>query len=148
MRKLLFIIPCLYFLKINGQNMALLQTNNQLLCSYKCNNSFSNLKVNCFANTLRPIRDEPMKSYDVNPYEEFNLIISTLKRDRNNPFPLLYSFRECESVCNAASVIVDYIKYIFYNQNFLNNLNSTNIKLPVLVMWSTVLYRTRHPPNN
>lgn len=135
MRIVYLIIFCLSVLAPSAQNMALNHTNGNepFVCSYKCNNSFNNLKKTCIPISVSLLRQEPIKNYNVNPYDEFNLIIAALRRDRGNPFPLLYSFRDCESVCNAASVMVDSIKYIFYNQNFLNNIKSTNDKLKWIV---------------
>ncbi|RYE59134.1 MAG: hypothetical protein EOP48_01880 [Sphingobacteriales bacterium] len=96
------------------------------VCSFKCDNSFSSIRTNCLKTA---IRDNPIPVWQVNPYEEFDLIISTLNKQRNNPFQLRYVFRECETICNAASATIDTLEYIFYNPHFMNSIKSLNAKL-------------------
>lgn len=102
------------------------QPNDPFVCSFKCNSSFSNIKATCFSGTGALMGQKPVPPGNINPYEEFQLILTILRKDRGNPFPLLYSFRECKSICNAASVCIDSMQYIFYNQEFLNTIKSTN----------------------
>ncbi|MEX6688813.1 hypothetical protein QTN47_15000 [Danxiaibacter flavus] len=103
------------------------------LCLAQCSNSTNNVVANCFQSTTSLVRTSPIREYDANPYAEFDLVIATLKKDINNPYPLTYTFRSCEQVCNAASVMIDTSRFIFYNQFFLNNLHSTSAELKWIV---------------
>jgi len=65
-----------------------------------------------------------MQESGVNLYEEFDSVISTLKKDRNNPYPLVYIFRPCGAICNAASIVIDSFQLIYYNPVFIQELQS------------------------
>jgi hypothetical protein len=115
------------------------------LCLAQCSNGTNNVISNCFQsattligtalipNQFALVRKDPIPDYFANPYAEFDLVIATLKKDVNNPYPLTYTFRTCDQVCNAASVMVDTGRYIFYNQFFLNNLRSTSAEVKWIV---------------
>jgi hypothetical protein len=100
-----------------------------LACSYNCDNTLEYLLSKCF-DKLGVIRREPIPVKNINPYKEFDSIISTLHGvDGNKDYPLTYIFTECPATCNAASITANTGQYIFYSHAFLNQLISIDQSL-------------------
>ncbi|NLR82507.1 ImmA/IrrE family metallo-endopeptidase [Chitinophaga eiseniae] len=123
MKKYLFFLLLTVICKAAAQD-----TISPFVCSYKCETTFSGLKANC-VNTQSILNALSLESGSVDPYAEFQGVIDLLtSMDKSKPFPLLYSFKPCASVCNAASITIDSLQYIYYNQDFLNKIKGTEEK--------------------
>lgn len=119
----------LLLLFVVGSRVVMAQetdTDTPFVCAYKCDITFKKLIASCpQAQSL--LNTVPLASSDVNPYKEFRSVIDLLSSmDSSKPFPLIYSFKACETVCNAASVTIGGLKYIYYNQRFLNGINGND----------------------
>lgn len=98
------------------------------VCAYKCEITFSGLKASC-PQAQSIISAVSLSAGSVNPYTEFQQVVDLLKSmDTYHTFPLLYSFKPCPVVCNAASVTIDSLQYIYYNQDFLNKIKGDSEK--------------------
>src|ERR1041384_7549968 len=70
-----------------------------LACSFSCSNTLEHLKQQCF-NDMGVIRLQPIPVNNVNPYQEFDAIVSLLrKKNSQEEFPLTYIFAECPATC-------------------------------------------------
>ena len=99
-----------------------------MVCSFNCSTTYSELDKNCSTSGSGIVEIDT--SIDVNPFIEFGEIIRYLKNDKNNPFLLHYTFRQCEATCNAASTIdANSREVIYYNQNFLNKIRGSEKKV-------------------
>lgn len=127
-----FIIPLLLLLCTKGYAQEDARKFS-VVCSFKCASNNSSVITQCFSAQGIMAAVKPIEPFNVNAYAEFDLVIATLKKDRDNPYPLSYSFRSCDHVCNAASVMIDSLRYIYYNPAFLNNLSSTSAQLKWVV---------------
>jgi predicted Zn-dependent protease with MMP-like domain len=100
-----------------------LKNNLPMVCSYKCKLTFTQLSQMCKPADARPVILAP----DVNPYDEFDSVISSLRAEASNPFQLAYVFSSCTSICNAASMTSSLGRQIiYYNQSFLNKIGTSN----------------------
>ncbi|MFC1223484.1 hypothetical protein ACFE6N_06725 [Pedobacter sp. BG31] len=99
-----------------------------MVCSFNCSTTFIDLQKNCPA----PLQSlaKPMIATRVNPFVEFDGIISRLKGDQANTFTLSYSFLACTATCNAASTLDRYSnQIIYYNPDFLDKIKGSDEKV-------------------
>ncbi|MGO4291098.1 hypothetical protein [Chitinophaga sp. RAB17] len=121
-------ITLLLLLMVTGKAQSQ-DTLEPFVCSYKCENTFAALRSTC-TQAQSILNAIPLSTGNVNPYNEFKMVISLLTRlDAQQPFPLIYSFKPCVTVCNAASVTIDSLQYIYYNQTFLNQIRGQQEKV-------------------
>jgi len=117
-----------------GLNVAGLITYGQMskvpepmVCSFNCSNSYTDLQARCGTGLITA---KPLPPTAVNPFVEFDDIVSKLHKDNANPFPLIYTFLPCEATCNAASTRdASSREIIYYNQDFINKIKGTNEKI-------------------
>ncbi|QNN43976.1 M78 family metallopeptidase domain-containing protein [Pedobacter roseus] len=99
-----------------------------MVCSFNCSNTYEELQKRCSATLQTKITIDPLAS--VNPFTEFDNMIATLKADPANPYPLSYTFRQCEATCNAASTLDRSSReVIYYNQAFLDGIKGPDTKV-------------------
>ncbi|RBQ11527.1 ImmA/IrrE family metallo-endopeptidase [Pedobacter miscanthi] len=99
-----------------------------MVCSFNCSNTYQELQKRCSPALLGKVAIDPLIS--INPFTEFDQIIATLKTDATNPFPLSYTFRQCEATCNAASTLDQSSReVIYYNQAFLDKIKGPDTKV-------------------
>ena len=124
------LLLCLLFLTsyVDAQDELNDSTNDPIVCSFKCSSSYAFLTNSCIT-AKPPVRATAISNQNINPYDEFDIVISRLSQDLVNPIKLSYIFTECTKVCNAAACLKDSCSYIFYNQDFLNKIKLTNDSL-------------------
>lgn len=110
------------------QQLSLDQLLDPMVYSFKCSNTYSFLRSNC-SHAMSGTSTRPA-SGKINPFTEFDTIISTLKSDPSNPFPLVYSFAECTATCNAAAALDKLDNpVILYNREFIDQINGPDEKV-------------------
>lgn len=108
---------------------------NRTVCFFSCSNTASNSLSSC--SSKKAYSDYDANSKNVNPYELiFDSLLSVIAKEQGaNYFNPVYFYRECKSVCSAASALDDVKEQIVYfNHEFLNQikLDSNNKKWIVL----------------
>lgn len=134
MKEYLYVILLLPVLQLKSQVKTELPYDSIRLqiCNYSCTNQLNTVYRNCLSDITYSGVDYIDPEFNVNPYEEFGMVLKTLQNFVNNPFNhLFFSFLTCDTLCNAAAVSLDDRRYILYSRKFLNSIRS----LPLDKKW-------------